>query len=297
MVDWIVLLVLIPAIVVPVVLLYGFAGCSFDPRGAVPEPAAPDPPVILAATPLDRTTIRVTWTNPNVEPVRFEIERTPPFTAAPPPDPVSPFTDQALESGETYTYRVRAIRLADEEVSDFSEDATAVTYAEALNPSQNAGQNVQAVGDCVVQRIDPPALSRNGNLVQLVVTAGSDGSLRITRASLSEAAPAGDPFDSAGPPVAIEGPFDVPAGTSIELPPRSFFVDPSKSLLVAFDIGTPGQTRTTPHVNTDAFLNQSGVNDPPIEQALTQDRSGFSPQLQQVWVITRIDVATEWRTS
>src|SRR5262249_25626549 len=31
MAEWLILLLLVPAIVVPVVLLIGFAGCSFDP--------------------------------------------------------------------------------------------------------------------------------------------------------------------------------------------------------------------------------------------------------------------------
>ena len=35
--EWLILSLLVPAIVVPVVLLAGFAGCSFDPRGALPQ--------------------------------------------------------------------------------------------------------------------------------------------------------------------------------------------------------------------------------------------------------------------
>ena len=54
--EWLVLLLVVPAILVPIVLLYGFAGCEFEPRQAL---GVPD----VTATPKNVDHITVSWQN------------------------------------------------------------------------------------------------------------------------------------------------------------------------------------------------------------------------------------------
>jgi hypothetical protein len=71
--EWFILRLLVPAIVVPVVLLWGFAGCDFvfklDPR-----PSGLSEPEGLAATPISVTEISLTWSSANID-AAFEIQR------------------------------------------------------------------------------------------------------------------------------------------------------------------------------------------------------------------------------
>src|SRR5262249_22949882 len=56
MADWLILLLLVPTIVTPVVLLFGFSGCGFQ-GAAVPLPE----PTIDSATGTSFNTISVAW--------------------------------------------------------------------------------------------------------------------------------------------------------------------------------------------------------------------------------------------
>jgi hypothetical protein len=118
MTEWLLLLLLVPAIVVPVVLLFGFAGCSFE-HGIAPD----DPPAgpILTATPKGPRLIELTWTGVPPGTVKIHFVRT--MTGDPPlsPPPVSferdpspavyPDNDR-LFPATPYTYKAQAV-LAD----------------------------------------------------------------------------------------------------------------------------------------------------------------------------------------
>ena len=69
--EWLALLLLIPLIVIPLVVLFGFAGCSFEPGVA---PNLPQAPVLVSAVPGDETSITLEWTNPEMAPVAFQID-------------------------------------------------------------------------------------------------------------------------------------------------------------------------------------------------------------------------------
>lgn len=290
--EWVTLLVLVPAILIPLVILFGFAGCGAE-IGLGPLL----PPVVTLATPLDDRTIRLEWTNPNSSAVRFDILRTPEGPGPPPTeDQQSPFIDQQLTPGATYSYRVRAIRLSDGAVTEYSDIATAVTWANAFTANLAlSGQNVDASGDCIVQRFDPGSLERPGNLIEIVATAATDAKLVVTRITISTADPAGDPFDSIDQPTELLGPFSAEAGLTFDVK-TAYPVEPSKPLLIAFDVSAPGNTRFAARDNCRAFT-LAGTPQQPAEQALVKDRSGFTPRPNQVWTITQLLVATEWRTS
>jgi hypothetical protein len=290
--DWLILLLLVPAIVIPVVLLFGFSGCGFSvtiPPGEVAIPT------IVSAKPLDNQTVILEWTINSTDVVSFEVQRV--KLGEPPPSPTaqsSPFVDTGLIGGTTYFYRVRAVRLSDGQDA-WSDFATVVTWAPAFQHSLDGQESFDASNSCIVQRIDPAELLRGGNLVSVTVRAGTTGDLQLTAATISNKAPSGDDFDSAAQPVSIlyPGPNLVTAGTNTGLAPVEFALDGTSPILIAFDVGAPGHavfTRNVPH--TMYFGDPQGGG--PVQQAAVMDRSGFTTQLNELWLVERIDVATKW---
>src|SRR5215831_10278498 len=135
--EWLILVLLVPAIVVPVVLLVGFAGCSFRPG------VGSDAPIIDSAIGDGLNAITLTWhLNPSDDATAahtFEIERTRPNSQ---PDPLfavpdSPLEDTGLATSQAdpgtgtaavYKYRVRRVRSSDGEQSDWSDPASSPTF-------------------------------------------------------------------------------------------------------------------------------------------------------------------------
>jgi Fibronectin type III domain len=153
--DWLILILGVPAVLIPLVLLFGFAGCarfafacdtSADcPPDSVcvdgscgaggPNPP-PFPPENLAAIARDDRSVSLTWTNTDPAVTDFEIERTPDggevdeVELIPAPDSPTGATDSFdLQSGVTYMYRVRA--LLGEDRSEFSDDSSATVFPAA----------------------------------------------------------------------------------------------------------------------------------------------------------------------
>ena len=124
MVEWLILLFVVPAIVLPVVLLVGFAGCN-QILGLIPTTQF-DPP-LLDAVGKTNDTIMLTWLWDGTAQT-FQFERTDPtaaqtfFEAA-----ASPFDDTGLESGAGYQYRVRPVR-NNGTFGDWSALVTAATF-------------------------------------------------------------------------------------------------------------------------------------------------------------------------
>jgi hypothetical protein len=292
--EWLTLLLLVPAIVIPVIVLFGFAGC-----GAEIGPGVLTAPTITLAKPVDEHTIRVEWTNPNFSATRVEILRTPEGPGPPPTaDQQSPFLDKQLTPGVTYSYRIRAVRDSDGETSDYSDVAFATTWVNTFTANfEEAGENVDASGDCLVQRFDPPSLSRGGNLVRIEAKAASNAKLVVSKISVSyaSASTVADLYDSDNTPVEIIGPFSAePSLTFVVEAP--FRVETFRPLLVAFDVSAPGNTRKRSASNVSAFT-KAGTPEAPVAEASLPDRSGFSAHANEVWMITRLAVGTETRGS
>jgi Fibronectin type III domain len=153
--DWLILILGVPAILIPLVLLFGFAGCGqvagvcasdVDcPAGTRCVDGAcvalqPNPPPLapenLAARALDDRSVSLTWTNTDPAVTDFEIERTPEdgevdeVELIPAPDSPTGATDSfGLQAGVTYIYRVRA--LLGEERSEFSDTSSATVFPAA----------------------------------------------------------------------------------------------------------------------------------------------------------------------
>lgn len=133
--DWLLLIVSVPAIIVPTVWLLGFAGCAplasrcvsdvdcpagtrcddgfcFSADPALPPPSAPQNLSAIASS--DRS-ITLSWSNTEPAATDFQIERAPEngeFVIIPPPVDLSPTgaTDSTgLQEGATFIYRVSAV--------------------------------------------------------------------------------------------------------------------------------------------------------------------------------------------
>lgn len=147
--DWLILILGVPAVLVPLVLLFGFAGCQVagtctDDQDCVigdicvdgqcvfgGDPGEPifalSPPENLVAISLNDHSVFLTWSDNDPAAAGFQIERAEdgdqpqPIT---PPGTISPAgtTDDGLQEGVTYVYQVRAQGdgLPDSDPSDIS---------------------------------------------------------------------------------------------------------------------------------------------------------------------------------
>jgi Fibronectin type III domain len=157
--EWLILILGVPAILIPLVLLFGFAGCigatagrctddSDCPAGTqcvggrcvvVGEPIPQPPPLApenLAAIALNDHSVSLTWINADPAATDFQIERAPEdgddFAAILRPADLSPTgaTDASgLQAGVTFIYRVRA--LVGQEASEPSDTSSATVFPAA----------------------------------------------------------------------------------------------------------------------------------------------------------------------
>src|SRR5262249_27511279 len=135
LVDWLVLIVAVPVIIVPIVLLFGFSGCGLasdpfcagdqdcrfgegctDDEGCVDEAEGPSAPEDLSAVSENDHSVLLTWTNTEPAAIGFIIQRAPdggeweditPSSI----DPAGTLdTDtKVLKEGLTFLYQVRSI--------------------------------------------------------------------------------------------------------------------------------------------------------------------------------------------
>lgn len=146
MTEWLILVLLVPAVVVPVVLLLGFAGCDVVfglDRLDEPGPA----PVIQSATGKSLSVITLTWlidaTATDIEFERTEVDATgpvgPPFRFR---FPSSPDTrdDPGLKPATTYSYTAKAI-FTDQEDSDQSAAVLGTTLSPPTFDAAGAGNS------------------------------------------------------------------------------------------------------------------------------------------------------------
>src|SRR5436190_21418939 len=111
--EWIILSLSVPAILVPVVLLWGFAGCSFHGAGVSPSPSAPGN--LTVAMPVSpATALALSWVKTDPNTTGYQIERaveggnfeTIGETAIGDPNPET-FTDLNVQEEISFIYQVR----------------------------------------------------------------------------------------------------------------------------------------------------------------------------------------------
>src|SRR5262245_10646441 len=215
MAEWLILLLLVPAVVVPAVLLVGFAGCDklFGLDDLVVTP------VIDSAVGRGISRITLTWGFANPA-QKFKFVRVNPdhtqfhFDAL-----ASPFDDdghlpndtQGLQPETSYTYRVEAV-LNDGSTSPSSGDVTGTTLGFQTAFDETLPFQDQALGHdlggwenfTLVQRIEPAALAplspadRLVDHVRITLRASNAGDASIDRIFISREsqAPGANAYDS-----------------------------------------------------------------------------------------------------
>ncbi len=312
--EWIILVVLVPAVIVPIVLLFGFAGCSSFGTETAPPPSPPAGPFELVAKAVSETQIDLAWKHNSMGGVKFIVS----FLG---PDGVwnenyATVTEKSLPSaslspGVSYSYRVRAT-LGSGNDSGPSNTATTRTWKweEFYNkpPTDNEGA---FPGDCLVQRIDKALLTYSGDAMKVRLTLrgsanAANAALAIDRLSISHAAspsaanPAPQLWDSAAPVMLLPG--SVPPlpgnGTPVTLAPIDFAVDKTRDLIVAFDIkagnASPTIRRTTDIGTSTAYTRNDAAeaasdNRTPVG-ALPAGSTGGWATRAGVYLIERIEV-------
>jgi hypothetical protein len=296
--DWLILVLVTPLIVVTLVLLRGFAGCKFDPQ-IVTTPLAPQS---LVATPISVSEISLTWDNPETRPVRFEIQRAKdgaPFevlaTVDNPPfvDPTNLQPPAPLDPGITFNYQVFAIDASDQgNRSQGSNVASARPLALAADLSVT--QQVAPANYCFVLRIGTARLRNNGTKVRITVQGSPSGNVVINSIYISRVAPSGDPYDSLGAPnpgglTQIASAVALTDGQPKTLGLVDYVLDQAQDLIIAFDFtatAAQGNIRYDPAPGVTLYFK------PGAQEAGMADRSaGYLLQADpRFYLVKQIEV-------
>jgi hypothetical protein len=285
--EWLLLAVLIPAVVIPVVLLFGFAGCDL----VFKLESGPSPPINLSAVPR-RTSVTLAWedqqSNANTS---YRVERTAGQNAPVLLDSVSTsFEDTGLAEATNHTYRVLAV--VAEIASAFSSPVTVATTTFTPAFSETLGSDGTGLsGDCRIQRIEPARLFRSGSEVRLTIASATTGPAQIDRIFISRVGAQGDPYDAAADLTLVGANVSLPVNTVLLLPPVFYDFDHTQPLLIAFDFNaTAGLGNVRRRTNVPAAeATLFGRNN--TAQADVPDRSSdFTPN-DQIILVTLIEVA------
>ncbi len=241
MAEWLILLLLVPAIVAPVVLVLGFAGCSFQPGSAsLPEPT------IDAATGTSFNTIRVTWGINGSASVTFQRTNLDNSVTNLGVQPNSPFTDTVptptqSDQNPPLVYQYQADNAADSppawSTPPVSGKTFELTFDGMLVPTI---EGTGAEGMTQVQRIESGyPLTKNGPSVQILLQADAVSGASIDAIYISQADPSqpNEPWQPANDLTQVPlpaQPFIMPPGGSVvALAPVAYTLDKSKPLLIA----------------------------------------------------------------
>lgn len=286
--EWLLLVVLIPAIVIPVVLLFGFAGCQL----VFPLDAdAPPAPINVVAVPR-RTSVVLTWEDQQSSAnTTYRVERTA-GQAAPVVLEAASTTleDTGLAEATTHTYRVLAV--VDGQESAFSESVTVATttfapaFAETLT-SDGTG----LAGDCRILRIEPARLFKSGSEVRITIASATTGPLQIDRVFISRVGTQGDPYDAAADLTPVGTNVSLPANAVTVLDPVQYELDHTQPLLIALDFNaTAGMGNVRRRTNVPAAeATVFGRNN--TAQADLPDRAADFTPTNQIVLVTLIEVA------
>src|SRR5262245_10058337 len=196
MAEWLILLLLVPAVVVPVVMIFGFAGCAqivgihdYQPaNGGNGPPQFPDP-VIDSAEGKSACVITLNWIYDNPAVVKFQIERDGVVLQEEPTSP--PFDDTGLLADTGYTYRVLAWSI-DGPSGDWSTPVVGTTlpfvptFQAWPDPPYTPLDSDGWEGYTLVQRIEPLRLSTSGTQVRITLRASSMSDASIDRIYISQ---------------------------------------------------------------------------------------------------------------
>jgi len=300
MAESMILLLLIPAIIVPVVLLAGFAACDrFFGLSHV------DPPVLMidSATGKDATTITLVWQGDDTM-QKYQFHRTNPdgtTTDFDVPVPAAPFDDTGLNPDSSYTYQVREFD-ASGDPTELSAPVTGTTlpmisaYAKILTDDSLNWQ-----GYTLIQRIEATHLGATGPHVRITLQAASTGDASIDRIYISQVDSSGKPYDSAADltqvyDLAASGqPFVVPAGMTKLLPIIAYTINRVQPLLIAIDFSASPSScvRAADAPTSEAaayFLATPGGGEAASRTRSAGYQQAMDGAMARVFLITNIEV-------
>lgn len=302
--DWLILLVLLPMVLVPTVLIWGFAGCAAVYGVHHIDP--PAQPINLSAMPVISTqtgsAIQLTWENQSAFPVVIEraedggeFVRLKDASGNDLEVSGETFTDEGLDGGAIFIYQLFAS--SGGYLSDHPSDpASAQTFKTAFLEA-NVVANMEQPGTggfTIVQIINNSLLAASGALKSLSLRGPTSGNLTLNKIYISNVAATGDPYDSDVPPMLVVSDFVVNNDTVAAVPANMFFLDQTRPLLVAFDVNlTNGTMRNCMLTGGGVMSYAAGVTVPgqAVNQAGLQDRpSGYGPAAA-LYLIHKIEVA------
>jgi len=242
--ERLILLLLAPAILVPIVVLCGFAGC--DVVFGLTGRDRPIPPTVTA-TPKSVDHITVSWENTEPDSVlryRFvrikgnETQRDSDVDAS-----ITTVEDTGLEAGTAYTYQVTTI--TENGSSDPGTD-TASTFKTAfeVDPATIPTDQTVAPGNyCFVQRIPAGQLLADGSKVGITVRGSPAGNVTINNIYISRAAGSGNLWDSFTDLTSVlPSALTLPDYQPQNLDAIDYSLDQVQDLIIAFDFtATAGQ--------------------------------------------------------
>ena len=305
MAEWLILLLLVPAVVVPVVLLVGFAGCD-QLFGLVHVNTPPPVPIIQSAEGKSVHVITLTWkyegtaTAYEFERLEVKSQTKKKFMAA-----TSPHHDDNEGNGlapETdYRYRARAIG-SDGEPGPWSSNEPNIagktlpfveTFAWSDQERVSATPN-PLQGTCIIQRIEAARLSTGGAWVRLTLSGSPMGSASIDAISISKPADPAlgkDPYDPDTDPTPVTSKVFVTAN-SVTLPEIRYDLDPEQALLIAIEFSTiaPSTIKKLNALSGASAFYKVATGPGPTGEAANPDRTGFSPAGAVMYLIEKIEV-------
>jgi hypothetical protein len=315
--EWLILLLLVPAVVVPVVGLWGFAGCHYTP-GTVPEEPVPESvvaPVELKAVARSDQRIDLEWKHGemNMNTPSYRIDRAPDggefVTIGEVTD--SKFKDDnivvngnELIQNTTYYYHVRTI--VDARSSDPAEALPAKTFAVAFN-KDFPWVNVANTGNwCFVQRIPAAQLRADGSKLRLQVWGAPAGNFTVHRIYISRVRNPGDTNDyqSAGDikpiitsdltlpndqPVFLPAiSIDASADPAVD-PPTDYNLDRTKDLIIAFDFTATAAQGMFRYVDQPGVVVHYKQN---VQQAAGTRDADYVSQNGRLYLVKKIIVTS-----
>lgn len=302
--DWLILLLIVPAVIAPVVLLFGFTGCAAILGFEEPILSVADPENLRAESiGFDQITLAWDYLDLPPEPVTFELKLIQPVTSV---TTIAPgivgrsFAHTTLQPGTTFLYQVRAVRTSDQFASDWTPDppllATTLEFQTAFDTTTNPNAppgGVNAAGDCIVQRIPGTALLQGGSFVRITLVGLPNLTTQLDAVTISQPlrTPTPEPWDSADLPV----PLTFAGSTVVSLQNGAaavsdtigYPVEAGRDLLIALDVNAASQNvlrRTV--IGAQAYTRNKTA------QATVQDRSaGFATINNVVHCIETIEIA------
>jgi hypothetical protein len=308
MAEWLILLLLVPAVVVPAVLLFGFAGCN--PIFGLDPTVLAVPPVMESVTGTSISSITVTWTHDHTG--DFEIERTRlPDPSKPPPLPGDPeyepktfpapapplsYEDSGLVRATVYQYRVRVV-YSDGGTGDWSERLTGATQAGFaildVTQTENFGNVGNATVKCeiVVADLIAPAFVPARMWITLGQLTSAGESVTFSKVFIGHKAAGGDAWDAISLTPVRFGSLDatvVEPGNTIRSDEIPFGWDRTSALVLSmFFAGGP----TSDLLYARTMSNSSTHLKNSVDEAATADATAYNSFAGYLSGAVKIEVA------